>query len=104
MTKTNCAAYSLHPELRVADATGWIPRVGAVIADLPYGKNTAPVALVPFTDALLLRAAQSTRRAVIGSHTALPFPKQWKVRAHLTCYIHKSMTKHFYVLERSTLS
>jgi putative methyltransferase (TIGR01177 family) len=98
MAKENCAAYGLHPELRVADAAAWIPRTGAIVTDLPYGKATSPVALRPLADAILLRAGQSTGRAVIGVPGELVFP--WKVRAHLTSYVHKSMTKHFYVIEK----
>jgi tRNA (guanine10-N2)-dimethyltransferase len=99
--RRNCAAYGVHPELRVADATQWIPRVQAIVSDLPYGRNTTPIALQPLLEAFLHRAAQSTSRAVLGLPSAMPFPKEWKVRAHFTSYVHKSMTKHFYVVERN---
>jgi tRNA (guanine10-N2)-dimethyltransferase len=99
MAKRNCAAYGLHPNLRIADATQWVPRVGAVICDLPYGKSTKPVELNNLIEAFLTRAGQSTKRAVIGLPQPAAFPKTWKVKAHLTSYVHKSMTKHFYVLE-----
>jgi len=101
-TRANCRAYHLHPTLRVADATHWVPRSGAVIADLPYGRNTAPVALGTLLDAFLIRATQSTRRAVLGLPHEMTVSQfgSWRVRAHLTVYIHKSMTKHLYVLER----
>ena len=97
--RKNCAAYGLRPELRIADAISWVPRVQAVIGDLPYGRNTRPVALKPLYDAFLLRASQSTSRAVVGLPCELPPPSGWKVRAHVSSYVHKSMTKHFYVLE-----
>jgi tRNA (guanine10-N2)-dimethyltransferase len=95
--RKNCAAYKLHPDLRVADATAWMPRVQAMIADLPYGKNTSPKALLPLLEAILYRAEQSTSRAVIGLPHELPMP--WKLRAHFSVYVHKSMTKHFYLVE-----
>jgi putative methyltransferase (TIGR01177 family) len=99
--RVNTRHYHLHPELRVADATLWSPRCGAIIADLPYGKSTKPVAILHLLEAMLHRA--SARRAIIGLHHPLPASFQaegWKVRAHLTSRVHKSMTKHFYVLER----
>jgi tRNA (guanine10-N2)-dimethyltransferase len=99
--RKNCSRFHLRPELRIADAVQWVPRVQSVIADLPYGRNTRPVALVPLYEAFLARAAQSTARAIIGLPCEFPPPNGWKVRAHFTSYIHKSMTKHFYVLERS---
>lgn len=98
--KVNCNQAKLRPELRVADATMWIPRVQAVIADLPYGKSTRPHALEPLLHAFLHRAQQSTSRAVIGLPGDLVMPREWKVRAHFTVYVHKSMTRHFYVLEK----
>jgi tRNA (guanine10-N2)-dimethyltransferase len=99
-TRRNCAEYGLRPALRVADATDWLPRTQSMVTDLPYGKSTRPVALSHLYEAFLTRAARSTRRAVVGLPTALPAPHGWAVRAHLTSYVHKSMTKHFYVLER----
>ena len=99
--RANARAYGLHPELRVADATAWIPRAGAIVTDLPYGRSTRAVRTGPFVEALLLRAAQSTRRAVIGSPEPLPNVPGWAVRAHMTSYAHKSLTRHFTVLERA---
>jgi tRNA (guanine10-N2)-dimethyltransferase len=95
--RKNCAAYKLHPDLRVTDAIMWQPRVQALIADLPYGRNTTPQALAPLLEAFLHRAKQSTTRAIIGVPHEMPMP--WKVRAHFSIYVHKSMTKHFYVVE-----
>jgi putative methyltransferase (TIGR01177 family) len=98
--KKNCAAFGLYPSFRVADATVLLPRVQAIIADLPYGKSTRPIALNTFTEALLLRAARSTRRVILGVPHEIIAQEGWKVRAHFTSYVHRSMTKHFYVLER----
>jgi tRNA (guanine10-N2)-dimethyltransferase len=99
--KKNCTAYKLRPELRIADATQWIPRIGALVCDLPYGKNTRPVALNNLVEAFLLRAAQSTKRIVLGVPVPIEISGEWKIRAHFTSYVHKSMTKHFYILERN---
>jgi len=98
--RQNCAAFKIKPELRVADATMWLPRCQGLVADLPYGKSTRPVALNNLVEAFLYRAAQSTSRVVLGAPHELRFPKDWVVRAHATSYVHKSMTKHFYVLEK----
>jgi tRNA (guanine10-N2)-dimethyltransferase len=102
--RKNCAAAGLHPDLRVADAMQWLPRAQAIIADLPYGRNTTPVALKPLIDAVLMRAQRSTARAIIGVPHQIIAPEGWAVRQHFTSYVHKSMTKHFYVLERSHAS
>lgn len=98
--RVNCSQAKLRPELRVADATLWVPRVQAVIADLPYGRSTRPQALKPLLDAFLHRAQQSTSRAVIGLPGEISMPGEWAVRAHFSVYVHKSMTRHFYVLEK----
>lgn len=98
--RQNCSKFGLRPTLRIADATMWLPRTQAIVTDMPYGKNTKPVALSVLFEAFLHRAAQSTRRVVVGLPTPLPIPPGWTLRAHMTSYVHKSMTKHFYVLER----
>ena len=71
---------------------------------MPYGKNTKPVALQQLLDAFLIRAAQSTRKIVLGLPQQTSFFEPWVVRSYLTSYVHKSMTKHFYVLERKQLT
>lgn len=98
--RKNCSAYGLRPTLRLSDAILWQPRVQAIVTDMPYGKNTRPVALQHLFDAFLIRAGQSTSRAVIGLPCTLNIPKGWVLRAHLSSYVHKSMTKHFLVLEK----
>lgn len=98
--RKNAAGLRLHPELRVADAMMWVPRCQAIIADLPYGRNTRPAALIPLLEASLHRASLSTKRAIIGLPAQLPMPGGWTVRAHFEIYVHKSMTRHFYVLEK----
>jgi tRNA (guanine10-N2)-dimethyltransferase len=99
--RQNTHGFKLRPNLRIADATVWLPRAQAIITDMPYGKNTKPVALSHLFEAFLSRAKPSTRRIIVGLPTAIPVPKGWVLRAHITSYVHKSMTKHFYVLERN---
>ncbi len=98
--RENTTPFRLRPELRVADATRWIPRVGAIVTDLPYGRGTRPVEVEGFVRALLARAGRSTRRAVLGASAPLPAVPGWVVRARFTSYVHKSLTRHFTVLER----
>ncbi len=98
--RINCASFGIRPSLRIADAIMWQPRVQAIVTDLPYGKSTRPVALQHLFEAFLLRASQSTSRVIIGMPSALTVPKGWTARMHMTSYVHKSMTKHFYVLEK----
>ncbi len=99
--RQNCAAFGLRPSLRISDAIMWQPRVQAIVTDMPYGKNTRPVALQHLFEAFLIRAGQSTSRAIIGLPCTLHVPKGWMLRAHLSSYVHNSMTKHFFVLEKA---
>jgi tRNA (guanine10-N2)-dimethyltransferase len=99
--KTNCAHCKLHPPLRIADAVQWLPRVQAIVTDLPYGRSTRPVDIQPLLHAFLVRAAQSTKRVVVGLPCQVTAQQGWKARAHMELYIHKSLTKHLYVLERA---
>ena len=98
--RENTRSLRLRPELRVEDATHWIPRVGAIVTDLPYGRGTRPVEIERFVRALLARAGRSTSRAVLGASAPLPAVPGWAVRARFTSYVHKSLTRHFTVLER----
>ncbi len=99
--RKNATRYGLRPELRAVDAASWIPRVGAIVTDIPYGRSTKHVRVTPFIEALLMRAAQSTTLAIIGSCEPLPAVSGWIARAHFTSYVHKSLTRHFTVFERS---
>ncbi len=98
--RQNCSAYGLHPELKVADATAWVPRCQAIVTDLPYGKGTRPVDLNALVTAFLDRASTSTRRVVIGLPRELPPVRSWAVRKHFRERVHRSLTRHFFVLER----
>jgi len=98
--RRNCQSYGLHPDVRIADATQWLPRCGAIITDLPYGKSTRPQDLAPLCEAILLRASTATRKAIIGAPHELHF-SGWIVRAKFSIYVHKSMTRHFWVLEHA---
>ncbi|MDD9953255.1 MAG: THUMP domain-containing protein [Candidatus Woesearchaeota archaeon] len=97
--KKNCSAYYLRPELRLADATVWLPKA-AIVTDLPYGKGTKPVNMKSLLEAFLLRAKTSCDRMVLGLPCEMKNFHGWKVCAHFSSYIHKHMTRHFYVLER----
>jgi putative methyltransferase (TIGR01177 family) len=99
--RKNATRYGLRPEFRVVDAASWIPRVGAIVTDIPYGRSTKHVRVTPFVEALLMRAAQSAGLAVIGSAEALHAVSGWVVRARFESYVHKSLTRHFTVFERT---
>ena len=99
--RKNCRGFGLRPQLSVRDATQWVPRVPALVTDLPYGKNTQHVNLVPLLEAFLERARQSTKRVIIGLPMRMPTIRGWKVRWHTTSYVHRGMTRHFHVLEKS---
>ena len=92
----NC---SRNVTLSKADATEHIPRVTAIITDLPYGVSTSPVDLQELTKKFLKRASASTKRVIMGVPRAVQTPG-WNVRLYTTMYVHKVMTRHFYVLER----
>lgn len=98
--RSNCAHFGLRPDLRIADAVQWMPRAGAVIADLPFGKSTRPKDAQALLEAVLARAGRSTSRAVIGAQQQLHVPSTWRRRAHFSLYVHRGMTRHFLVLER----
>lgn len=99
--RKNTEHFQLRPEIRIADATQWIPRVSALVTDLPYGKSTKTIDTQTFVEQFLKRASQSTRRVILGSNQILCIPKKWHVRATFSLYVHKSMNRHFYVLERA---
>ncbi len=97
--RKNTRYYRVKPELRIVDAIEWLPRVKAMVTDLPYGKNTKNADISALLESFLINAHSKTNRIVLGIHTKLPKQDLWNVRFHSSTYVHKNMTRHFYVLE-----
>lgn len=96
--KKNLSGFGLEADVRVLDAREDIPACDAIVTDMPFGKNTRDLNFPRLLDAFLNRAYAATRRIIVGTPTEID-PQDWNVRAHFSQYVHKSMTRHFYVLE-----
>jgi tRNA G10 N-methylase Trm11 len=97
--RKNAASLGLHPELRVADAAAWQPRVAAIIADLPFGKSTRPVAIEHLAHAIFSRTTAS--RVLLGTaHVSVPPPRGWRVSGTWDVYVHASLTRVFTLYAR----
>jgi tRNA (guanine10-N2)-dimethyltransferase len=98
--RRNLEKFGVRATLRHADATVDLPRTQAIVTDLPYGKSTRGDS-GKLIRAFLSRARTATRRVVVGLPAPLSRRGGWAVRAHVSLYVHKNMTRHFYVLERA---
>lgn len=103
----NLSAYGAAAVLSVGDATN-CDRLGgfdAIVTDLPYGKNSQlSNAEETFRD-FFKAAAQTTTRIVVAMDSSFPlkscFAAQWRAIASFTWYVHHSLTKRVYLLERA---
>lgn len=100
--RRNARSFKLSPDLRLADATAWLPRTQAIVTDLPYGKNTKRVELQPLLDAFLYRAGKSTSRMIVGLPFRLGNAPGWRIVWHAEEYVHGSLTRYFHVLVKAT--
>lgn len=102
--RKNTRAMNLAPALTVADATAResLSKVQAIVTDMPYGKNTKTTNLSPLLEALLLVAKGKTQRIVLGCASPMKETFGWNIRANASCYVHKGMTRYYYILEDNT--
>lgn len=104
--RSNIASFNADIPLHVRDAREWDERVGAIVTDLPYGKNSSisedPNSLYT---GFFKHASTLTDRMVVGSlkqHdvAGIAISNGWKVQGQFDIYVHKSMTRTIHIVTR----
>lgn len=99
----NLEALGLNAEVYVGDAFELEEVCDAIIADLPYGKNSKTNMLDSKLKNFFDKQAKFAKRIVVGAEKKMSLQKhfgdKWVVIHKFSIYIHKSMTKEIFVLE-----
>ena len=74
--------------------------VDLILTDLPYGKNTKDIDKDLYKDFFKILEKYLKKRAVIMLPKWHKLKTKLKVKHHFSIYVHKSMSKEIYVLEK----
>ncbi len=103
LAEKNIAFFGLHNcRLLLKDALEFNIKADAVVTEPPYGKNTKKIRKDLYKK--FITGCSYSRTLVISLPRKIRITRQmqWKKVAVFKEYIHKSMTKYIYVLERET--
>ncbi|MGM5481790.1 MAG: hypothetical protein ACQESE_05275 [Nanobdellota archaeon] len=104
--RDNLESFSLDIPLHVRDARDWVAPVGAIVTDLPYGRNSfASEKIDTLYKSFFQKAALLTDRIVAGCLSDHPIEAvldsdTWSIQESFDIYIHKSMTRRILVIEK----
>lgn len=104
-TRENLGYYRIKGyQLKQMDALMLKGKFDFIVTDLPYGKNTGKLSATLYVNFLKVLNKVLKKKAVVifpMNIDALIRKSQLKVRKKLSFYVHKSMTKHIYLIEKA---
>lgn len=106
MSRRNLMALRIPLDLEAKDVFDTKVKFPYIVTDPPYGKNTMLMGGVSFYPSLISKLSELTKKVLVISfpHWYDPTPAFRKaslsVKFHYPIYIHRSLTKELYVLEK----
>lgn len=95
----NLSSLDIPAKLITQDACEYSESAETIVSDLPYGRNSKIVDQV--VEKFLHQAQQISNHMVIAVHEPLTQPLNWQIKNSFEWRLHKSLTKHVYVLHLS---